>query len=278
LSDILICLTGVESKIDFSLKTISEKTSLLVRSLKEQKGFLVLDSVESILQTDNLNLYKSGYKDYSLFFRSLVEELAPGQLFLISQIPVADLNPLRQQCNKISILTLSGLKMEDAIQLLRVIGLKGEDDWRYLIQLCNSNPLALLLVASQVKDFFSGNVKEFLRRRRPTSITLGLFESILNDYMTSNHYLSLVERQVLITICRSLEDEDCLSIPPSKLVSNAQSQLGTFLSFSEILAALTGLYERGITSKVKADTDEFHWTVQPTLKKLILKSGFIQTA
>ena len=137
---------------------------LLVELLRKRRCLLVLDNVETLLQTGSLEGgYRPGYKGYGVLFRRVAEMSHQSCILLTSREMLSELEPLEGRQAAVRILKLGGLEQAASQQLLKDKDLVGsQSDWEQLVQRYSGNPLALKIVAATVRDLFGGDIAAFV--------------------------------------------------------------------------------------------------------------------
>jgi tetratricopeptide (TPR) repeat protein len=145
-----------------------DKGERLAHLIRAQRALLVLDGLEPLQQPPNeLGLIEGRLKEQSM--QALLRELAAGQpgLCVIStRVPVAELEDYESAALSYD---LNQLAPEAGAQLLRKLGVTGEDD--ELVQAAEEfggHSLALTLLGGYLNEVFGGDVR---RRREIESLT-----------------------------------------------------------------------------------------------------------
>ncbi len=134
--------------------------------LRSKRCLLILDNVESILQSGNhAGQYRSGYENYGDMFRWVGETVHQSCLLLTSRekpVEIAILEGGEKTISAVRSLQLRG-SLEAAIALIQAKGLSGSaKEQQQLCQRYSCNPLALKIVATSIQDLFGGKIGEFL--------------------------------------------------------------------------------------------------------------------
>jgi WD40 repeat protein len=195
LSDLLADLMPILSRQqDLDLpKSSSAQISRCLQYLQQDRCLLVLDNVESILQSGQaVGSYRSGYEAYGELFQRIGATEHRSCLLLTSRekpVEVAaqegDLLPVRS-------LQLTGLTQTDSESILKTKGIVGSSaDCRKLTEHYRGNPLALKIVATSIRELFAGDIAEFLEQG--TVVFNGL-RRLLDEQLER---LSELEQQVM---------------------------------------------------------------------------------
>ncbi|MCX6049738.1 MAG: BTAD domain-containing putative transcriptional regulator [Chloroflexi bacterium] len=145
--------------------SLDRQIAQLVDHLRRQRCLLVLDNLESILQSDERSgYYRPGYEAYRQFVRQLAEGEHRSCLLITSRERPHDLTHLDEDTPAVRFLSLSGLPTDAGRQMLQARGMTGDTaQLAALVQHYSGNPLALKLVAETVQSLFAGNVPAFLQ-------------------------------------------------------------------------------------------------------------------
>ncbi|HEY9817911.1 MAG TPA: hypothetical protein V6D20_19210 [Candidatus Obscuribacterales bacterium] len=137
--------------------------SRLVHWLRERRCLIVLDNLETILQSgDHAGYYREGYEDYGELIRLLGETPHQSCLLLTSREKPAEIAALEGLDGSTRTLQLSG-SVATAIALMQEKGLQGTaEQQRALCDRYSYNPLALKIVATTIQDLFDSDIGAFL--------------------------------------------------------------------------------------------------------------------
>ncbi|HEY9837834.1 MAG TPA: ATP-binding protein, partial [Vampirovibrionales bacterium] len=183
---------SVEALLDSLLSTL-EGTSVtnflqgitqLLHHLKHRRYLLILDGLESVLQSSQSET------EYSHFLQILSRDRHQSCILITSReqpqtLPIEGSN--RQS------LSLIGLPKAQAISLLKSRGLTGKElGLSALIQLYRGNPFALKIVTPLIQSVFGGNVATFLNQN-----TLMIGDRLRTLLHQQLERLSDLEREIL---------------------------------------------------------------------------------
>ncbi|MBP5971805.1 NACHT domain-containing protein [Brasilonema sp. CT11] len=208
-------------------ENFSEKISRLVYYLQNNRCLVILDNVESILRSGSrAGQYREGYERYGELFRQLGEASHQSCLVLTSREIPKEVALLKGQKLPVRCLQLSGLKVDEGQEILKIKGLSAaEQEWKAIIKLYTGNPLALKIVATTIVDVFDGNVTDFLQQNT------GVFGDIRDILDQQFERLSDLEKEIMywLVINREpvslsqLREDIVLPIPPQKLLEALES-------------------------------------------------------
>jgi len=245
---------------------INKGISQLVDYLSKYRCLLILDDVEAILRSgDRFGRYRQEYEGYGVLLKRVGEAEHQSCLLLNSQEKLREITLLESQKGPIHGLPLAGLKPEDARKILQEKGLTGEEQWQYLIDYSQRNPLALKIVAANIKDLFDGNVTEFVKHQ---TWIFGDFSEILNQPFQR---LSDLEKEIL---CCLVSEANAVSLQDIK------NKLPESLPTSEIMEALASLIHRywiETASSKDKNSGETLYTIQDLVKKYVDKYQLQET-
>ena len=142
----------------------------LLHYLKQRRCLLILDNVESILQSgDRRGSCRNGYEDYRDFFKRIGSREHQSCVLLTSRIKPRDIEDVRE-IRKVRSLELNGLDIAAGRKIFQDIARTNnasfqgtEEDWSGLISFYSGNPLALEITARHILRRFDGNLSEFLK-------------------------------------------------------------------------------------------------------------------
>ncbi|MCC5634956.1 NACHT domain-containing protein [Nostoc sp. CHAB 5844] len=208
-------------------ESLSDRMSRLIDYLRNHRCLLILDNGESILRYGSrAGKYREGYEGYGELFRRLGEATHQSCLVLTSREKPQEIALLEGEALPVRSLQLSGLKVVEGQEILKVKGLSAaEDEWKAMIESYGGNPLALKIVATTIEDVFGGNVTEFLQQN---TVVFGDIRDILDQQFER---LSDLEKEIMYWLAINREPvalsdlrEDILSpVPPQKSLEALES-------------------------------------------------------
>ncbi|MFM2310967.1 MAG: hypothetical protein RLZZ04_243 [Cyanobacteriota bacterium] len=141
----------------------------LLHHLKQRRCLLILDNVESILQSERTENYRLGYEEYGNFFQRIGTSEHQSCLLLTSRVKPTGIE-LMKGVHPVQILELKGLNTAAGRAIFQDIARANnasfqgtEDDWLSLISFYSGNPLALEVTARHILKQYDGNLAEFLK-------------------------------------------------------------------------------------------------------------------
>jgi WD40 repeat protein/DNA-binding SARP family transcriptional activator len=208
--------------------SLDRQFAQLLAYLRSQRCLLILDNLESILQSgENSGRFRPGYESYGQLMRHLAAGEHRSCLLLTSRERPLDLTHLEEETPGVRSLILAGLSTEAGRQLLRSCGLNDDrGDLDELVQHYSGNPLALKLSAETVHEVFDGDLAAFLQAE-----TL-VFDDIRHVLDQQFARLTPLERDLMLWLALLREPvpfpvlRDLLAQPPApRLALEAVSSL-----------------------------------------------------
>jgi hypothetical protein len=226
------------------LQDAKSSITYLMHYLNQHRCLLILDDVEMVLQEDSLEDDLRA-EEFKLLFKRIGSSKHKSCLLLLSRSKIRPVIEMEHP-GVVASWHLKGLKSKDARNILEDKKLSGRDQWDTLIALAKGIPLALKLIAADIRDLFDGNVAEFLKSPL-TWIFDEEFAQVLGE-----QYLGLdsLER----TIIHYFAEQDH-PIPIERLASQMPDQ-----STSSIMKSLIALIQRDWVEKLSLSEDNFSET------------------
>ena len=200
IDSLLLTLSHGEISAATTQNDYRQKTEMLVRLLKEKPCLVVLDNVETVLQTGQAQ--KTGYfaddcLEYKWFFNQLVETEHQSKVIFTSRESLAELSLLA-----VRELPLKGLERKDAVNLLeshqQCLNLTTtSEELAQLAERYQGHPKALEIVSALIRNEpkFKGQVGKFLRDRQ--WLLINTLDRLIDEVFTR---LSDLERTSLSRI------------------------------------------------------------------------------
>ncbi|HEY9657494.1 MAG TPA: NB-ARC domain-containing protein, partial [Allocoleopsis sp.] len=191
LADLIPFLSN-QQEVDLPLSP-STQISRLIQYLQQHRCLVVLDNVESILQSGQpVGSCRSGYEAYGELFQRISETEHQSCLLLTSREKPAEIAELEGETLPVRSLQLPGLTPLESAGILDAKGLIGtEADRHQLIEHYRGNPLALKIVATSIRELFGGDIAEFLDQGT------AIFNGLRRLLETQIERLSNLEQQVM---------------------------------------------------------------------------------
>ncbi|RCJ27958.1 hypothetical protein A6770_24725 [Nostoc minutum NIES-26] len=227
LSNLIQVLSDDQERESHLSENLGDRISRLIYYLQNSRCLVILDNVESILRSGSrAGQYREGYEGYSELFRRIGETSHTSCLILTSREKPKEIGLLEGKRLPVRSLTLSGLKVLEGQEILKIKGLAAaESEWKVIIELYAGNPLALKIVATTIQDIFDGNVAEFLQQN--TSV-FGDIRDILEQQFER---LSDLEKEIIYWLAinrepvtlSELRQDIVLPRPTQKLLESLES-------------------------------------------------------
>jgi WD40 repeat protein len=224
--------------------------SRLIHYLRSARCLLILDNVETILQSGKRGgLYRSGYEDYGELFQCIGETTHHSCLLITSREKPAEIASLEGLELSTRSISLRG-SAEASLALLQAKGLMGSTSQQQ--ELCDrysNNPLALKIVATSIQDLFDGEISEFLDQDTP------IFNGIRRLLDRQFQRLSSLEATIMYWLAI---DREWTSI------AELQEDIFPVISRGNLLESLEGLSWRSLIEKQSGK-----YTQQPVVMEYV---------
>ncbi|PSB03968.1 WD40 repeat domain-containing protein [Merismopedia glauca] len=244
LKEIVPILVGSEAAGDMGIET-------LMAQLRQKRCLLVLDNIESILNSGNRSgAYKAGYEDYKQLLERIADE-AHSSCLLVTGREKPGGFAIREGVNlPVRALSLPGISITASQRILKDKGLAvTESQNRTLVNYFGGNPLALKIASTTVKTLFGGNIQAFLAQG--SSVFSNLWDLLEQQFSR----LSPLQQQVMYWLAINRE-----GVMPVKL----QAEILPQVTLREVMEALEALQERSLI-----ESGEMGITQQPVVMEYI---------
>ncbi|MEH2081553.1 MAG: NB-ARC domain-containing protein [Nostoc sp.] len=243
-------------------ESFSDRVSRLLYYLQNYRCLVILDNAESILRSGSrAGLYREGYEEYGEFLRRVGEATHQSCLVLTSREKPREIAFLEGQALPVRSLLLSGLKVAEGQEILKLKGLSAaEDEWKVMIERYAGNPLALKIVATTIQDIFDGNMTDFLQQ---DTAVFGDIRDLLEQQFER---LSDLEKEIMYWLAINRE-----SIALSELRDDIRSPVPQ----AKLLEALESLGRRSLIEKATSTLIEKTgsiFTLQPVVMEYATSS------
>ncbi|WP_313943693.1 MULTISPECIES: WD40 domain-containing protein [Calothrix] len=219
---------------------LQQRISLLLKYLRSSRCLMILDNAESILQAgDRTGRYRPGCEGYSQLLQCVAETSHQSCLILTSREKPQGLAKYEGDSLPVRSLQLTGLLETDGRELFNVKGkfTASQDQWQVLISRYGGNPLALKIVASSIRDFFDGNISQFLEISQQGTF---IFDDIRDLLDQQFHRLTALEREIMYWLAINRE--------PISL-AQLQADFVAYVPPRELLESLSSLQRRSVIEK-----------------------------
>jgi WD40 repeat protein len=219
---------------------LQHRISLLLKYLRSSRCLMILDNAESILQAgDRTGRYRAGCEGYSQLLQCVAETSHQSCVILTSREKPQGLAKYEGDSLPVRSLQLTGLLETAGRELFNVKGkfTASEDQWQVLISRYGGNPLALKIVASSIRDFFDGNISQFLEISQQGTF---IFDDIRDLLDQQFHRLTALEREIMYWLAINRE--------PISL-AQLQADFVAYVPPRELLESLSSLQRRSLIEK-----------------------------
>ncbi len=180
--------------------SLDEQLSLLLHHLRQKRCLLVLDNLETILQSGLAGQYRSSYEAYGQLIETIAQHQHQSCLLLTSRERPQNRSLKQTNLPGIQSLALNGLDVGAAHQILQVQGVTvNQIETHHLARRYSGNPLALNLVSQTIQDIYFGSIEAFLNEETP------IFDDIRSVLDEQFNRLSPLERDILLWLAISRE-------------------------------------------------------------------------
>ncbi len=214
-------------------ESVDSQISCLMNHLRQHRCLLVLDNVESILQSgERTGRYRQGYEAYRQLLERVSDERHQSCLVLTSREKPAEIGIREGDKLPVRSLQLTGLPSSEGQKLLHEKGLIESDaNCRELVEHYSGNPLALKIAAATIRSLFNGNIETFLTQG---AVVFGDISELLDQQLNR---LSDIEQQVMYWLAISQE---------SLTLEELQDDIEPKVPQREMLEALASLQARSL--------------------------------
>ncbi len=253
LSDCIHALS--EQHYPSSFDSIEKSIALLIELLRKRRCLLVLDNIETLLQSGNLEgRYREGYEDYGKLIQSIAERVHQSCLVVTSREMLGELLPLEGAHSHVRKLKLPGLGRAESQEMLSDKELFGEQaDWERLVQHYSGNPLALKIVSAAVRDLFGGDIAAFFQEG---SVILHTLQQLLGHQFAR---LTPLEQDLMYWLAI---ERDPISL------EELRADITSATPRREVLSALMSLLRRCLIERGEQNT-AFTFTLQPVVMEYV---------
>ncbi len=254
LSDLIQFLTG-QHQNDLPAH-LDDRIWLLIESLRTFRCLIILDSVESILQSgEHIGRYQEEYQGYGQLFKCVAKTAHQSCLLLISREKPIGFTAQEGETLPVRSFQLKGMQLAAAREMLRVKNslVGNESEWKSLIEYYAGNPLALKIVAAGIQELFDGSLSEFLVMIDQRRL---IFDELCDLLDQQFNRLSDLEKEVMYRLAIKQEPISITELQANFLFPGLQPKLPD---------ALRSLLQRSLIEKTVTG-----FTQQPMIKEYVL--------
>ncbi|MDD1435601.1 NB-ARC domain-containing protein, partial [Dolichospermum sp. ST_sed10] len=224
--------------------TLGGTITRLIHYLKASKCLLILDNVESIMQSGNyVGEYLADYEGYGDLFTRIGESNHQSCLLITSREKPQKIT-LLEAISAVSSLQLIGLNISAGQNILAKHGslFGSENEWKAVIQAYAGNPQALIFAAVEIKEALNGNISTFVANYLNKGQVI--FKDIRELLESQFQRLSDLEKNVMYWLAINREPFSILELQEDIISSLPQLSL---------LEALASLLRREFIEKSNGD-------------------------
>lgn len=202
------------------------KISQLLDILKHHRCLLILDNVESILESGaSKQSYKSSYEAYDQLLIKLASVPHQSCILLTSREKIHGIDRFSGKVKPVRVLRLGGLNESEGREIFSAISDFAATDrqWQQIISFYNGNPLALELAAHHIQDEFEGDISSFWMDGKPIFSDL---QELLDWHF---HRLSELEQEILYWLTIFREPTSLTELKAELVSTIAQEKLSATL-------------------------------------------------
>lgn len=214
-------------------ETTDGQISELIKYLRQSRCLLVLDNLESVLQSgQQTGRYRPGYEGYGQLLARVSDERHQSCLLLTSREKPGEILIREGEMLPVRSLQLAGLQAAAGEKILHEKGLvESEAACGQLIDHYSGNPLALKIAAATIRSLFGGNIAAFLNQG---TVVFGDISELLDQQFSR---LSDLEQQVMYWLAIARE---------WITLEELQADMVPTVSQSELLETLVSLQGRSL--------------------------------
>jgi WD40 repeat protein/DNA-binding SARP family transcriptional activator len=226
--------------------SFDEQLAMLLDLLRRQRCLIVLDNLESLLQSEASGAFRPGYERYAQLILAVAQSRHGSSLLITSREQPSETARLNGSPG-VHVLRLAGLSSEAGREMLAAYQLGSAGDGvanaQALVQRYSGNPLALKLVAQTVQEMFMGSIGDFL------AADASIFDDVRTVLDSQFDRLSPLQREIMMWLAIEREAASISALrarwvhpPPPR----------------EFLEALQGLQRRSLLEHASAGESSAH--------------------
>jgi len=234
----LLQVLAQEQDSEFTLSpTIAGRTSQLIEFFRKSRCLLVLDNVDTLLQSYSFaGTFRPEYGEYRDFFLRIGEVLHQSCLVLTSREKLKEVAAIEGVNLPVRSFQIKGLSEVDCQEIIKAKGVTcSEYEWRLLISRYSGNPLALKIVLTTIIELFDGKVANFLKQNL---LVFGGVRELIEEQLNRT---SETEKQVLYWLA---DKQDILLLREPTIEDTPMG-----MSKMELLETLESLVRRSLIYK-----------------------------
>jgi WD40 repeat protein len=224
LQNTIIFLSGCKNHSSNS--SLDEQISTLLSYMKKHRCLIILDNIESILQSGECSgQYQKEHEYYGILFEKICKVHHQSCLLTTTKEKPRNITNLAGKNKPARFLDLGGLDYSNGRKIFyECDDFKGSDnEWKKIIEFFDGNPFALELCAEYIKDVFCGSISEALKEERQLPHKLnGVLEWHFNR-------LSIQEKEIIFWLAINREPVSISDLKADILLSITEQQVGSVL-------------------------------------------------
>ncbi|MGD1857525.1 MAG: NB-ARC domain-containing protein [Leptolyngbyaceae cyanobacterium] len=224
--------------------------------LRKRRCLIILDNIETLLESGQAGHYRTGYEDYGTLLRHCGETTHRSCLIITSREKPGEIGLLESEQHFTRSLQLGG-SAEAAQAIVQAKGLQGQPETiKQFCQRYGDNPLAIKIVGTSIQAIFDGDITLFLKEDAPI---FNDFRRLLDQQFER---LSPLEQSILYWLAINRE-----WTPTSELLDD----IWPVKSRADVFEALESLSWRSLI-----ETKAGNYTQQPVIMEYVTER-LIQT-
>lgn len=220
------CISFISDEQHALPDDIDARLTLLLSLLQSRRCLLILDNVESVLQSgQSVGQYRDGYEYYSRLLRRLGDTPHQSCILLTSREKPREITYLEGNGSRVRSFHLLGVNSAEGQELLQQHDLFGSSEqWQQLVQLYTGNPLALQLASASIEMFYAGDIASFLQAE---NLAIDDISYVLDQQFQR---LSPVEREIVYWLAIEREPVSLEAVRENVIRPTLQGELMTSLN------------------------------------------------
>lgn len=206
---------------------------LLIECLRASRCLVVLDNVESILQSgespsdtlcDRTGCYREGYQGYGQLFRRVSKIAHQSCLLLTSREKPKGLTAEEGEILPVRCMQLQGIGLAQAREMLSAKGVftGTEAQWQALVEYYAGNPLVLKIVAAGIQELFDGDISKFLEFIEQKELVVEELYDLLDQQFNR---LSDLEKEIMYWLAIANQPVEITELQVNILFPNLRPKL-----------------------------------------------------
>ncbi|PSB66629.1 hypothetical protein C7B79_00275 [Chroococcidiopsis cubana CCALA 043] len=272
----LLDLTSTQFSKNTSERDEQAKISCLIKALRENSYFIVLDELDGLLEdgSNAANDREEINVEYNSFFRRIIEEEHSSCIILTNSKPLKSMLKLQRSGRPCYSLKLGGLDLEAAKGILQAAKLTDEHKWEQMLEPYLGNPSIIKLVTEKIINYFDGSVTKFLSYK--SELIFEIYKEVLGQQYRPDR-LPPLEKEIILYLTEQVIIDNSL-VGFDQLFMELKIRCKNNISLSNFIVAVENLDSCSliIISKDRT-TKELFFTLPPLFKSYLLKKDKLQS-